>query len=236
MAKKKKEKLYCDQTAETNMELIKTIGKVATTSDVYQAVSDNYARHALSKGAPITEIDDIVLSYMNKSSTMSEMVGLTAVNNWYWGGRQVYDFDKDIAKLLYSQTKEDIMIDSRALELLPCPHFYIQLNDDIRKGLFVSLSENTLYIADLGNTYTHCYGMKIPESNVLLSDIITDANKQIGNNVTKKEVSDLSSKAAVYMQFIVYLSAINADIEPLTKGCIIRQAGQGVRRDRKSVV
>lgn len=230
MAKKKREKLYCDQMAEENAALIKAIGKVGTAADVYKTVADDFVRQALNKGVPVTEVENTVKSYLKKTENLSQMTGLVALNNWYWGGRQVYNFDKDIAGLLYSQTKEDIMIDSKALYLLPCPHFYIQLNDEHRKGLFVSFYDNTLYISDMGNNYTSSFGIIVPQHGAMLSEIITEANKEIGSNATKEEISALSEKIALYMQFIVYLSAINADIEPVTKGCIIRQSGQRVQK------
>lgn len=95
---------------------------------------------------------------------MMEMIGLTAGNNWYWGGRQVYRFDKELSSLLYSQTKEDINIDCETLNLLPYPHFYISLDDDIRQGIFVSYLDNVLYISDLGNDFTFSVAFNIPQN------------------------------------------------------------------------
>lgn len=63
----------------------------------------------------------------------------------------------------------------------------------------------------------------------MLADIILNENIKMGNHITKKQAIELSSRVCICMQFIVYLSAINAEIEPVTKGSIVtRQAGQKV--------
>lgn len=227
MAKQKKEKLYCDRMAESNKRLIQTLGKISNVKEVYKTVADDFVNQAIGKGVPTNQIETVVKYQLNKTETMSQMSGLTAVNNWYWGGRQVYRFDKDLAELLYSQTKNDIEVDSETLTLLPCFHFYICLEDNIRKGFFVSYSDNVLYISDMGNDFTFSLGIPIPKGGTMISEIIEDTNVEIGNNVTKKQINELSGRVSTYMQFIVYLSAINAEIEPVTKGSIVtRQAGQ----------
>ena len=227
MAKQKKEKLYCDQMAECNMELIRTLGKVADENEVYAAVANDFAHQALSKDVPFDKVESLVKEQMDKTETMSQMAGLAALNNWFWGGRQVYRFDKDLAGLLYSQTKNDVEVDCAMLELLPCSHFYISLEDEIRKGFFVSYCNDVLYISDMGNSFTLSLGIVIPKSETLISEIIEESNLRIGNNITKKQTNELANRISVYMQFIVYLSAINAEIEPVTQGSIvIRQAGK----------
>ena len=238
MAKQKREKLYCDLMAESNNRLIQALGKISNAEEVYKIVADDFANQAISKGVPFDQIESIVKKHMNNTEIKSQMSGLTAINNWYWGGRQVYRFDKDLAELLYSQTKSDIEVDSETLTLLPCSHFYIYLEDNIRKGFFVSYSDNVLYISDMGNDFTFSLGIPIPKGGTMISEIIEDTNAEIDNDITPKQISELSGRISTYMQFVVYLSAINAEVEPVTNGSIvIRQAGQkAVTRRNKTEI
>ena len=227
MAKQRKDKLYCDVMAEQNGRMIHILGKIVNAEELHKAIADDFVNQAITQGIPLNQVGAAVARQLERTEIQLQMAGLTALNNWFWGGRQVYRFDEDLAKLLYSQTKNDIEIDSEALELLPCPHFYISLEDEIRKGFFVSYYDNILYISDMGNDFTLPYGIRIPRGGALISEIIEEANYDIGNVVTKKQVLQLSSKISCHLQFIIYLSAMNAEIEPVTKGSIVtRQAGQ----------
>ena len=238
MAKQKKEKLYCNQMADHNYRLIQILGKIIKAEELYKAVADDFSKQALDKGVPFTQIDDLVKSRLESVEMMSQMSGLTALNNWYWGGRQVYRFDPELAELLYSQTKDDVDIDCETLSLLPCPHFYISLEDDIRKGFFVSYIDDVIYFSDMGNNYTESYALRVPKGETKLTDIISDANAEYAEEITHKQALELSKRITVYMQFVVYLSAVNAEIEPVTKGSIVtRQAGQkpAAKHDRTEI-
>lgn len=228
MAKQKKEKLYCDLMVAQNNRWIQTLGKVVNAKELYNVVANDFVYQAIAKGVPTDQIESVVKAQLDKTEIMCQMVGFTAVNNWYWGGRQVYRFDKDLAELLYSQTKDDVEVDCKTLSLLPCPNFYISLNDKTRYGFFVSYSDNVLYISDMINDRTESYAFQIPKSEEKLTSIISNSNtKYAGKEVTHEQTLELSKRIAMFMQFIVYLSAINAEIEPVTKGSIItRQAGQ----------
>ena len=227
MAKQKRKKLYCDEVADSNTRLITKFGKIITADEVYPIIADDYALQAIANGIPYEQAEQMVRSKMSTTENMLDMVGITAVNNWYWGGRQVYRFDSELAELLRSQTKEDVIVDTSALDLLPVQHFYISLDDDTRYGFFVSLSGNVLYISDMRKDHTEAYVLPLPDDSTSISDIIANTNSSMGISVSKKDAAELSKRMAVYMQFIVYLSAINAEITPVTNGAVItRQAGQ----------
>ena len=231
MPKQKHNKLYCDQVADENMRLIQKIGKVADENIVFQTVADDFTEQALAKGVPERQVDFLVCEQMSKLETMSQMAGLTALNNWYWSGRQVYRFDPELAELLYAQTKDDVDIDSKTLLLLPCPHFYISLEDKIRKGFFVSYINDNIYfsdyLSDAKDSYVEAYLFPVPKNETKLTDIIEHLNAEYKRKVTRKQVLEFSKRISGYLQFVVYLSAINAEIEPVTKGSIVtRQAGK----------
>ena len=204
MAKQKKGKLYCDQMADSNMRLIGKIGKIADENIVYPIIADDFVEQALAKGVPPEQVEYLVRQHLDKTETMAQIAGLTALNNWYWGGRQVYRFDPELAELLYSQTKDDVDIDSETLLLLPCPHFYISLEDDIRKGFFVSYIDDIIYFSDMANDHTESYALRVPKGETKLTDIISDANAEYAEEITHKQALELSKRITVYMQFVVY--------------------------------
>lgn len=238
MAKQKKQKLYCDEVADCNIRLINKCGEIINADKLVPIIADDYTAQALQKGLTIEQTESMVKEQLLSSQSMSQMSSLTALNNWYWGGRQVYRFDEELTALLCSQTKDDISIDKSALSLLPINHFYISLENETTHGFFVSISDNVLYISDMQNDHTESYALTIPSEITLLSEIIENANKLMGITVSKKQTVELSKKISMYMQFIVYLSAVNAEITPITNGAVVaRQAGQKqfIRHDKTEI-
>lgn len=231
MAKQKKQKLYCDQLIGSNIKFINKCNGIVSADKLFPIVADSYVEQAITKGTSYAEVINSVTEKLMTIKSMSEMASLTALNNWYWSGRQIYRFDKELAEMLYSQTKDDIAVDINTLNLLPTQHFYISLEDSFRHGFFVSITNDNndivLYIADMTNDHTEAYGIIIPKEAKMLSDIIIHCNKLMKQQISQKDVKDLSQRITLYIQFIVYLSAINAEIEPVTKGAVTtRQAGQ----------
>lgn len=236
MAKQKKNRLYCDEVADSNIRLINKCGKIVTAEELYPIIANDYVQHMSAKG--VTCDEQMIMDNLTTTKSMLNMASLTALNNWYWGGRQVYRFDSELADLLRSQSRDDIIVDLAALDLLPVQHFFISLKNEAGYGFFVSISGDVLYISDMLKDRTEAYVMPLSRENATLSDIIDNANRDFGISVSKKDAAELSRRIAMYMQFVVYLSAVNAEITPVTKGAVTtRQARQNpITRHNKTEI
>lgn len=222
MAKKKNEKnhsLYCDLVLKAFKKEINIFNDV---------VLDPYSAYAirLQHDDTITKLSEMptplaikFANYMaNDPEIWNEKIELFTVNNWYWGGRQVYRFDRNLTQLLYLQTKDDVKINNSFLKSLPSQHLYISIEDNIRHGFFVSIVNNEMYIVDATNINPPKHGMiSIPTEPIPLSDLILKSIKEATFDMNQVDVTDISNFFSIALSFIVYLSAINAEIMPTAK-------------------
>lgn len=136
-----------------------------------------------------------------------------------------------LAETLSSQTK-DLPIDTIVLEQLPCNDFFIMRNYNGNQGFFISvdISDNNytiIYTELCGNGKIDSCVVPI-EKNVTLSRALTNfLKKEISAKRLKDNeeiINQISLSFAEKFQYLLYLSAINAEITPVTRDAIVKKA------------
>lgn len=221
MAKQKYE-LLPDKVVATNAETIKAIGHIATDTDIVDYVSGQLMRDyikigkkTLDEAAKLTEQTIMSDDFLDKLSTIKNMV------NWYYSGRQVYLFDDDFASLLSGQGTADLKISADVFKQLPCSCFYVQRKYKNSVGFFFDLQGDRMTMTEYffddaeKDYYSESIAIEL-QYDISVEDLIY---KILGSYAkkdkagTKAMICDIAEK----LQFIVYLSAVNAEIAPVTK-------------------
>lgn len=234
--KRKTEKLYPDKVAETNMEFLKKLGKIAdlkaVTAVLLQDAVQQYYNHGYNADEALVKAKE----YMCSPIAVRRSKAMLSLNNWYWGGRQVYRFDEELSKILSSQTKDDMEIDVSVVEQLPCDNFYIMREYKNSYGFFVSLTKDDafenpiLIIGDIyedenENTvkYDSSY-IEVETGKTIKNILIEMSSKLAEDNCTQEDINAVSTYFCEKLQYILYLTAINAEIAPVTKGAVIKRS------------
>ena len=221
MAKPKYE-LLPDKVVAANIETIKAIGHIATDTDIVDYVSGQLMRDYIKMGkktldeaAKLTEQTIMSDDFLDKLGAIKNMV------NWYYSGRQVYLFDDDFADLLSGQSTADLKISADVFKQLPCSCFYVQRKYKNSVGFFFDLQGDRMTMTEYffddaeKDYYSESIAIEL-QYDISVEDLIY---KILGSYAkkdkagTKAMICDIAEK----LQFIVYLSAVNAEIAPVTK-------------------
>lgn len=229
--KRKESILLPDKVVNDNINFIKEIGGYADNQKIIEYVVNMTLRKFLSQGYQYEDAVDAVQEYVQLPKTITNIDALLTYNNWYYGGRQIYRFDNTLAETLSSQTK-DLPIDTIVLEQLPCNDFFIMRNYNGNQGFFISvdISDNNytiIYTELCGNGKIDSCVVPI-EKNVTLSRALTNfLKKEISAKRLKDNeeiINQISLSFAEKFQYLLYLSAVNAEITPVTKDAIVKKA------------
>lgn len=228
--KKKKTKLLCDIIAEDNLPWFNKLETVVGQEEVMTAVLQEITEKAIKQGVSQSLLEDTIFSSLENQNNVCKYTKILCLNNWYHSGRQVYKFDDTLSELLQEQAKEDLKIDSSILEQLPISHFYVirkSKKDPSSDGFFFSYMNNMVYIYDTSKTDPQAVCTTRIESGKTISEGFLDGIKSFSNAneiaIIKKNIKDIASEISNYMQFVVYLSAINSEVVPITKGAIVKK-------------
>ncbi len=228
---KHKETLLPDKVINDNINFIKEIGGYGDKQKIIEYVVNMTLRKFISQGYQYEDAVDAAQEYVQLPKTITNIDALLTYNNWYYGGRQIYRFDNTLAETLSSQTK-DLPIDTIVLEQLPCNDFFIMRNYNGNQGFFISvdISDNNytiIYTELCGNGKIDSCVVPI-EKNVTLSRALTNfLKKEISANRLKdneETINQISLAFAEKFQYLLYLSAVNAEITPVTKDAIVKKA------------
>ena len=238
--KKKREKLFCDVLTDDNISWFEKIGKVADDEAVVMVAYPEIIRKLLNNGASPENIYPENITERAQRALLSDknttqFIKIIAVNNYYFSGRQVYKFDDTLSELLVEQSRSDLCISVEALNQLPISHFYIMRkspNVPNSQGFFFSYTGDMIYIADVSERAENdrTYSLNVVNGKNISEIIEADFTAEFGKVAARKaepELNKLYAKIAEYFQFVLYLSAINSEIMPVTKGAVVkRQSGQ----------
>lgn len=220
MGKQKKAQLLPDLIAAANMDFIRQLDGTASDEEVVE-VWYSHTMKEYSKRYTPQYMRRIISEQLdgNNLECGDQLCAIKCINNWYYGGRQVYVFDDDFAELLSSQTNDDLNIGADTLEQLPCNSFYVQRRHDDSLGFFVDVQGNSIVFAEyFGNNDGGISADGLPlqiRPHKTIAESIYDI--MADNNVSRAHAHKLVAKIAELMQYVVYLSAVNAEIAPVTK-------------------
>lgn len=233
--KKKREKLLCDRIVDDNQSWISKLGKVANIGDVAMVAYQYMLTKSLDNGIEFDKVAEFAQNSLVTDENCRQLAKLLCINNFAWSGRQVYKFDDTLSELLAGQTKDDLKLSAAALDKLPVDSFYIlrkSLKFPKSLGFFFSRSEDMIYIADLsyGGESDFTFSVRADEG-ANISDVLGEEfAAEYGDKsrcAAESRIKQTAGIIAEYMQFVVYLCAINSEIVPVTSRAVVkRQAGQ----------
>lgn len=236
--KKKKPKLVCDLLAEDNTIWFDRLKTVVGQEELVEAAVSEITEKAIKQGIRYEELDETISNSLDNMDNLAQFTKIMCLNNWYQSGRQVYKFDDTLSELLQEQAKEDLRIDSSILNQLPIPHFYIirkSKRDGSSEGFFFSYIESIIYIFDTSKDNKNALYCTFVESGKTISEGYLSGMEKFSTpeviGSLKGKLKEFVSDISEYMQFVVYLSAINSEIVPVTKGAVVKR--QAVKRDYK---
>lgn len=220
----KNKKLPPDKILQDNIFLIKKIGHISNYGEVMCYASKNIIMQCLADGYPIDVASNKAEKYILSSEGRSKGYAMVSLNNWYHSGRQIYDFDDTLAELLSSQNDKDIVVDINTFGNVPCDHFYVARKYKDSVGFFISIDrENDLiFIGDLRKNREPTGLFAKMKNGTTLKQIIEEVSGTdytIGNNILAEQITE-------HLQYIAYLSAINADVTPITKRAVAKRTPQ----------
>lgn len=219
---KQKSTLLPDMVVTANIETIKAIGHIATDTDIVDYVSGQLMRDyikigkkTLDEAAKLTEQTIMSDDFLDKLGAIKNMV------NWYYSGRQVYLFDDDFADLLSGQGTADLKISADVFKQLPCNCFYVQRKYKDSVGFFFNLQGDRMTMTEYffddaeKDYYSESIAIEL-QYDISVEDLIY---KILGSYAKKDKAGTktMICEIAEKLQFIVYLSAVNAEIAPITK-------------------
>lgn len=153
--------------------------------------------------------------FLDKLGAIKNMV------NWCYSGRQVYLFDDDFADLLSGQGTADLQISADVFKQLPCNCFYVQRKYKNSVGFFFDLQGDRMTMTEYffddaeKDYYSESIAIEL-QYDISVEDLIykiLGSYAKKDKSGTKAMICDIAEK----LQFIVYLSAVNAEIAPVTK-------------------
>lgn len=239
---KHKNQLVPDQIVKENFQYIQRFRNQPLTKNTAVSIFADLVKEKLEKVYPYYSYEEIAnllvknLEEINDNN-MNFCTNILTIARWYYCGRQMYKFDEGLSKLLSNQNKSDVTISIETLKHLPCDNFFVERQFNNSLGFFVSVDEEAVTIVDLHSndnlsidTVPTLYPIT---EQATLRGLFENAIKANSNKTGKylssdsEEVQQTTDKAVDIacekFQYIAYLSAINAEIEPVTKGAITKR-------------
>lgn len=234
---KHKNQLLPDQIVKEIFQYIQRFRDQPLTKNTAVSIFADLVEEKLEKLYPYYSNEEITNLLVKNLEEMSDnnldfCVNILAIAKWYYCGRQMYKFDEELSKLLSNQNKSDITVSIETLKHLPCDNFFVERQFNNSVGFFVSVDEETVTIVDIYPTGISSIICPIADQTTIRdlfeSAIRTNSDeaKKYLSGDSEKDQQSIDATVNVIcerFQYIVYLSAINAEIEPITKGAIVKR-------------
>lgn len=163
--------------------------------------------------------------YKNEDTITLQVLPATALQRFTTHGRQTYLFDDDLSNLLSEQGRETAL-ERYALEHLPVDTFFVERKwlDSVGFIFTYIASNDSVLITDFtrrGKSKEFVKRSIHLEAERLIKTLDLSGDVHMNGIIGKKDdVIDLIFNS---MQYIIYLTAINAEIEPVTKQAITKK-------------
>lgn len=163
--------------------------------------------------------------YKNEDTITLQVLPATALQRFTTHGRQTYLFDDDLSNLLSEQGRETAL-ERYALDHLPTDTFFVERkwHDSVGFVFTYIASNDSVLITDFtrqGKSKEFIKRSIHLEAERLIKTLDLSGDVRMNGIIGKKDdVIDLIFNS---MQYIIYLTAINAEIEPVTKQAITKK-------------
>lgn len=163
--------------------------------------------------------------YKNEEAITLQILPATALQRFTTHGRQTYLFDDDLSNLLSEQGRETAL-ERYALEHLPVDTFFVERkwHDSVGFVFTYIASNDSVLITDFtrqGKSKEFVKRSIHLEAERLIKTLDLSGDVHMNGIIDQKDVAvELIFNT---MQYIIYLTAINAEIEPVTKHAITKK-------------
>lgn len=162
--------------------------------------------------------------YKNEETIALQILPTTALQRFTTHGRQTYLFDDDLSTLLSEQGRETAL-ERYALDHLSVDAFFVERKwrDSVGFIFTYIASSDFVLITDFTRQGKSGFNKKsiYLEADRLIKTLDLSGEIYVNGIIDKKDdVVELIFNA---MQYIIYLTAINAEIEPVTKQAITKR-------------
>lgn len=208
-------------------------------NEILKAERNKYPLSDLPYDCKVDDIIDVVvrqlrkdygaeaqqLYYKNEEAITLQILPATALQRFTTHGRQTYLFDDDLSNLLSEQGRETAL-ERYALDHLPTDTFFVERKWQDSVGfIFTYIASNdSVLITDFtrqGKSKVFVKRSIHLEAERLIKTLDLSGDVHMNGIIGKKDdVVELIFNA---MQYIIYLTAINAEIEPVTKQAITKK-------------
>lgn len=171
--------------------------------------------------------------YKNEKAITLQILPAVALQRFTTHGRQAYLFDEDLSTLLSEQDRETAL-ERYALDHLPVDTFFVERKWKDSVGFIFSYisSNDSILITDFskrGKSSDFKKKSVYLEAERLIRTLDLGGNVYLNGEIDKKD--DAVDLIFNIIQYIIYLTAVNAEIEPVTKMAIAKKQ---VERTRES--
>lgn len=241
--KQKREKSIPDKILEHYDKgyIVLSKGRLNSMEDASTFVAMSMEKFLKSTGMDeISASEYVIKSFETDAKIPETSTQMSCMNNWWYGGRQIYRFDEDLTVALESQTKDDLNISLDILEQLPCMDFFVEryVEDTQSCGFFFTIIEHFVLISEVFNGGRMESAMLDLNMGDTIKDIIMSTVKdstieeipaeyrEISEDELVAQIPEYAKRASEMLQYVIYLSAQNSDIEGVTSRAIIHRTAQ----------
>lgn len=208
-------------------------------NEILKAERNKYPLSNLPFNCKVDDVIDLVVSQLrdnygadaqqvyckNEDTITLQVLPATALQRFTTHGRQTYLFDDDLSNLLSEQGRETAL-ERYALDHLPTDTFFVERkwHDSVGFVFTYIASNDSVLITDFtrqGKSKEFIKRSIHLEAERLIKTLDLSGDVRMNGIIGKKDdVIDLIFNS---MQYIIYLTAINAEIEPVTKQAITKK-------------
>lgn len=228
---KTKKTLLPNTLVNANMHHIQKLGGAVSINQMIDYGLKDIFLHTLPKEKNIDVAMEKSKECIQSDLVYTQLTILLNINNWHYKSRQVYRFDETLSEILIEQAKSKCEITIDAIKKLPCSCFFVELESKKGYGFFVDIMNDSPQKCDIviseiksdGNWDTFMFPVeygKTIESSITEMVEAERKRKIISKEKVEIEMLEFAKDISQKMQFLLYLSAVNAEILPITKGAI----------------
>lgn len=172
---------------------------------------------------------------MHEDEISMQVYPAYALQRFTTSGKQVYYFDEDLSKLLSEQERES-SLERYMLDHLPVNTFFVERKWNDSVGFIFSYvpEKDKILVSDffLRNDKKNSYGTKsiYMDADKLIHSL--DFRGSIYFNGTIDTESEARKLILNVIQHVIYLTAINAEVEPITKESVAINSSEAKAENR----
>lgn len=215
--------------------MINTVGRT-----IPELICLHYGIKNNMTAADFTAVFDNHFSKLKDSEISGAAMQVFTFAAWYSGGKQIYRFDPSLCDCLNVQSSEDLDIDGSVISSLPCNSFFVDCTVGDFIGFFCAIDNPYAYGDNIGDKYHSLVLCPVLRNGIIslceyriaddktifktMLDCIVEHDENAAH-MAQTLIATYAhiNSAAPFLQYLIYLAAINAEIVPSTRYAVAKQ-------------